>query len=284
MHAGRLLLLVSSLSLAACGSAGVKHDCPSVPQAAAPPAGAPRHESIEYAAGAVTLEGYLAIPDGPDGDKRPGVVVFHDWMGLGPNPKMRADELAKLGYVALAADLYGKGVRPANAAEAGKLAGQYKEDRATLRARGRAALDRLVASGRVDPDAVAAIGYCFGGTAALELARSGAPLAATVSFHGGLATPHPEDAKNIHGRVLVLHGADDPFVKAEEVAGFEAEMRAAKVDWTFVAYGGAVHAFTVDTAGNDPSKGAAYDARADHRSWEAMRGFFDELWGRGAKR
>lgn len=283
MRLRRLLVLLASLTstaIAACGGAPASRE-PNAPAADARP---PRHESIEYAAGDVTLEGYLATPDAPSSEKRPGVVVFHDWMGLGPNPKLRADMLAKLGYVALAADLYGKGVRPANAAEAGKLAGQYKEDRATLRARARAALDRLVATGAVDPDAVAAIGYCFGGTAALELARSGAPLAGTVSFHGGLATPRPEDAKNIRGRVLVLHGADDPFVKAEEVAAFEAEMRAAKIDWTFVAYGGAVHAFTVEGAGSDPSKGAAYDAKADHRSWEAMRGFFDELFGARAKR
>ena len=290
----RLSLLAATLLVGACGTTSAARECasPAAPagSTASSNAGAGasdragRHEAIEYAAGDVTLEGYLAIPEGDGAARRPGIVVFHDWMGLGSNPKLRADQLAKLGYVALAADLYGKGVRPANAAEAGKLAGQFKEDRATLRARGRAALDRLVASGRVDPSAVAAIGYCFGGTAALELARSGAPLAATVSFHGGLATPHPEDAKNIRGRVLVLHGADDPHVKAEEVAGFEAEMRAAKVDWTFVAYGGAVHAFTVESAGSDPSKGAAYDAKADRRSWQAMQDFFDELWGHGAKR
>lgn len=268
-------LLILGLALTAC-SGQSPNTTTSAPKAAEPTA---KHDAIEYAAGETKLEGYLAYPDGPSTTKRPGVVVFHDWMGLGPNPKMRADMLAKLGYVALAADLYGKGVRPANAGEAGKLAGQYKEDRATLRARARAALDQLVASGKVDPAKVAAIGYCFGGTAALELARSGAPLAATVSFHGGLSTPHPEDAKNIKGRVLVLHGADDPFVKPEEVAGFETEMRTAKIDWQLVAYGGAVHAFTVEAAGNDPSKGAAYDAKADHRSWEAMRGFFGEVFG-----
>jgi dienelactone hydrolase len=272
----RRTLIALALALTGCGGG---HPPPSDPAKAGAVAAsvATRNESIEYAAAETKLEGYLAYPESAAG--RPGVVVFHDWMGLGPDPKKRADMLARLGYVALAADLYGKGVRPANAGEAGKLAKQYKEDRATLRARARAALDRLVASGKVDPAKVAAIGYCFGGTAALELARSGAPLAGTVSFHGGLATPSPDDAKNIKGRVLVLHGADDPFVKPEEVLAFEAEMRTAKVDWQLVSYGGAVHAFTVEAAGSDPSKGAAYDARADKRSWEALRGFFSELFG-----
>ena len=260
------------VALTACGASQAPRPAP-----AAVTEPTAHHDVVDYVAGDTKLEGYLAYPDGP-ATKRAAVVVFHDWMGLGPNTKMRADMLAKLGYVTLAGDLYGKGVRPANAAEAGKLAGQYKADRATLRGRARAALDVLVATGKVDPAKVAAIGYCFGGTAALELARSGAPLAGTVSFHGGLSTPSPDDAKNIKGRVLVLHGADDPFVKPEEVAGFETEMRAAKVDWTFVAYGGAVHAFTVEAAGNDPSKGAAYDAKADRRSWEAMRGFFGEIF------
>lgn len=269
-------LVLTAFLLAACSGNPAPRDATAT--APAPAAPSTKSESLEYAQAGTALEGYLAYPETKD--KRPGVLVFHDWMGLGPNPKMRADMLAKLGYVALAADLYGKGVRPTTPAEAGKLAGQYKEDRATLRARGQAAFDKLVASGKVDPQKIAVIGYCFGGTAALELARSGAPLAGTVSFHGGLATPHPEDAKNIKGRVLVLHGADDPFVKPEEVQAFETEMRTAKIDWQLVAYGGAVHAFTVEAAGSDPSKGAAYDKKADLRSWDEMKRFFDELFAR----
>jgi len=279
-----VLALTLAVGASSCGGA----PAPARPGGEGPSAGAPglavpaatQHEDLIYPTGGVELEGYLAYPAGPVGEKRPGVVVFHDWMGLGPNPKKRADELAALGYVALAADLYGKGVRPGNAEAAGKLATQYKQDRATLRARGRAALDRLVESGRVDASKVAAIGYCFGGTAALELARSGAPLSATVTFHGGLATPTADDARNIKGKVLALHGADDPFVKPEEVLAFEEEMRKAHVDWSLVAYGGAVHAFAIPDAGSDPSKGAAYDARADRRSWDAMRALFREVWGR----
>lgn len=263
-----------ALSFLAAGCGG------STNGAVAPSVGASHatnHEAAPYVESQAQLEGYLAYPTDVTG-KRPGIVLFHDWMGMGPNPKKRADQLAALGYVVLAADVYGKDVHPKDAGEAGKLAGKYKDDRATLRARGKAALDALVATGKVDPTKIAAIGYCFGGTAALELARSGAPLAGTVSFHGGLATPHPEDAKNIHGKVLALHGADDPFVKPEEVAAFEDEMRKSNVDWSLVAYGGAVHSFTIEDAGNDKAKGAAYDAKADHRSWDAMLGLFHEMW------
>ena len=129
-----------------------------------------------------------------------------------------------------------------------------------------------------DPKRMAAIGYCFGGTAVLELARSGADVAGVVSFHGGLSSPTPSDAKNIRAKVLALHGADDPHVSPKEVAAFEDEMRQGGVDWQLIAYGGAVHAFTDWNAGTDNSKGAAYNERADRRSWEAMKQFFAELF------
>jgi dienelactone hydrolase len=244
------------------------------------PAEAKLHsETVVYKDGDAPLEGYLAWDDaGPA--KRPGVVVVHDWMGVSADTKKRVDQLAGLGYVAFAADIYGKGVRPKDGAAAGALAGKWKGDRAALRKRVRAAFDTLAANPHVDVTKVAAIGYCFGGTTALELARSGAPLAAVVSFHGGLATPTPADAKNIKGKVLALHGADDPFVPAAEVAGFEKEMKDAGVDWQLVKYGGAVHAFTIVAAGTDNTKGAAYNERADRRSWVAMKEFFEETLGK----
>jgi dienelactone hydrolase len=124
---------------------------------------------------------------------------------------------------------------------------------------------------------MAAIGYCFGGTTVLEIARSGAELAGVVSFHGGLATPNPDDAKNVKGKILVLHGADDPFVPPKQVIAFQEEMRNAGMDWQMVSYGGAVHSFTNPDSGNDPSKGAAYNEKADRRSWEAMKVFFAEI-------
>jgi len=232
---------------------------------------------VEYKQGDTVLEGYLAYDDAVKG-KRPGVLVVHAWMGLDDNARHRAEMLAQLGYVAFAADIYGKGVRPANRDEAGKLAGKYKTDRALLRARVNAGLDQLAKDPHVDATKTAAIGYCFGGTTVLELARSGARVAGVVTFHGGLDSPAPADAKNIKGKVLVLHGAADPFEKPGDFAAFQKELADAKVDWQLVQYGGAVHCFTDHTAGSDTSSGCAYDAAADARSWAAMRTFFDELF------
>ena len=231
--------------------------------------------TVEYRQGDAVLEGVLTFdPAGPA--RRPGVVVVPDWMGVGARARESAERLARLGYVALVADVYGKGVRPANGKEAGALTGKYKGDRPLLRARVNAALAELVRQPNVDPARVGAIGYCFGGTAALELARSGAPVAGVVTFHGGLGSPTPADAKQIKGKVLALHGADDPYVPEAEVKGFEDEMRAGGVDWQLVKYSGAVHSFTNPDAGSDNSKGAAYHAAADRRSWEAMKDFFAE--------
>jgi dienelactone hydrolase len=233
---------------------------------------------VEYKQGETVLEGFIAY-DTAGPAKRPGVLVVHDWKGLGPGPKARAEQLAREGYVALAADIYGKGVRPAPGKE-GATAGPYFKDRGLMRARVRAAFDELSRQPNVDPARIAAIGYCFGGTTVLELARSGAGVVGVVSFHGIVDSPTPADAKNIKGKVLVLHGADDPYVPDTQLKAFEDEMRAARVDWQVVKYSGAVHAFAVVEAGNDPSKGAAYNATADRRSWKAMEDFFAELFAK----
>ncbi|MBC7692901.1 MAG: dienelactone hydrolase family protein [Methylotenera sp.] len=232
-------------------------------------------EVVQYKHGDATLEGFLAYDDSIK--QAPGILVVHEWMGLGDYVKDRAKQFAKMGYVAFAADLYGKGVRPKDQKEAGEFAGKYKANRPLLRARTQAGLDTLKKNSHVNPNKLIALGYCFGGTAALELARSGAPLMATVTFHGGLDTPTPQDAKNIKGRVLVLAGGSDPYVPAEQVAAFQDEMKKANVDWQMNQYGGAVHSFTVPTAGNDPSKGAAYNAVADRRSFEDFKVFLSEL-------
>lgn len=232
---------------------------------------------VEYKQGDTVLEGYSIYDNAVQG-QRPGVLVVHQWKGLGDYEKKRAALLARFGYNVFAADLYGKGIRPRTPKEAGAEAGKYKNDRTLLRARVRAGLDVLARHELTDPKRVAAIGYCFGGTAVLELARSGADLAGVVSFHGGLSSLTPGDAKHIKAKVLVLHGADDPHVPATEVAAFENEMRQGNVDWQLVAYGGAVHSFTDWDAGNDNSKGAAYNEQADRRSWEAMKQFFAELF------
>ena len=232
--------------------------------------------TVEYRAGDAPLEG-LVVQESGGPALKPGVLVVHDWMGVGPYARMRAEQLARLGYIAFVADVYGKGIRPASATEAGAQAGKFKKDRPLLRGRVVAALAELRKQPGVIPGKVAAIGYCFGGTAALELARAGADLSGVVSFHGGLDSPTPADAKAIKAKLLVLHGADDPFVPPAEVLAFEQEMRSGGVDWTLVKYSGAVHAFTQEGAGRDNSKGAAYNATADRRSWQAMRDFFDEV-------
>ena len=234
-------------------------------------------ETVEYKQGGTTLEGFVAYDDAIKG-ARPGVLVVHQWLGLTDYEKKRAEMLAQLGCVAFCADIYGKGVRPQNTAEAGTQAGKYKNDRQLLRARVNAGLDALRRQPLVDPKRIVAIGYCFGGTAVMELARSGADVAGVVSFHGGLDSPTPADGKNIKCKVLVCHGADDPFEKPQDLAAFESEMRDAKVDWQLIKYGGAVHSFTQPMAGNDNSKGAAYNEKADQRSWEAMKQFLAEIF------
>ena len=237
-------------------------------------------KNVEYRQGDTVLEGYLAYDDAVAG-KRPGVLVIHEWTGVNQYVKKRAEQLAALGYVAFAADIYGKGVRPATPELAAKEAAKYRgKDRGLIRARAAAGLDTLAATAQVDAGRLAVIGYCFGGTAALELARSGAQVLGTVSFHGGLDTPVPADALKIRGKVLALHGADDPYVPPEQVVAFQQEMRLAKIDWEMVYYGGAVHSFTNPESGNDPSKGVAYNAAADRRSWQQMKLFFAEIFAR----
>lgn len=232
-------------------------------------------ETVEYKQDDTVLQGYLSYDTAVKG-KRPAILIAHDWLGCTDYQKSRAEMLAALGYVALAGDLYGKGVRPANAKEASALTEKYYGDRALIRVRMKAGLDFLASQPQADTSRMAVIGYCFGGNCALELARSGAPLRAVVTLHGALHNPTPEDAKNIKAKVLVLHGADDPYVKPEEVQEFMDEMRKAGVDWQIVMYSGAVHSFTDKRAGSDNSKGAAYNEAADRRSWQAMKDLFAE--------
>ena len=235
-------------------------------------------KAVEYKSGDLLCEGWQAYDDAVSG-KRPGVLVVHQWTGISEHEKEAAHKLAASGYNVLVADIYGKGVRP-QPPEAGKEAGKYKADRALLRARVNAALEVLSRDSLTDASKVAATGYCFGGTTVIELARSGAAVKGVVSFHGGLDSPAPSDGKNIRARVLALHGADDPFVPAKDLAAFEAEMKTNRVDWKLVSYPGAVHSFTHKAAGNDNSKGAAYNAEADRDSWLQMESFLKALFGR----
>lgn len=233
-----------------------------------------KNEYVEYtSADGVAMQGFLAYDDAVT-TKRPGILIVPDWMGMAtPFGREKAGILAKQGYAAFVADIYGKDIRPANTDEAATQSTYYKSNRPILRQRVGAAYNTFAGLPMVDSKKIVAIGYCFGGTTALELARSGVPLAGTVSFHGGLSTPTPQDAKNIHGPVLALHGADDPLVPPAEVDAFKKEMKDAEVKLKFVAYPGAVHAFTNPRAGGDNSTGIAYNAKADQGSWTEFQQF-----------
>jgi len=234
-------------------------------------------ETVEYKHNETILEGFLAYDDAIPG-KRPAVIVVHEWKGLDDYAKMRAEKLAHLGYVAFAADIYGKNVRPKDHQEAGAVAGIYKKDRTLMRGRAGAAYRFIKKHKLVDPERIAAMGYCFGGAAVLEMARAGLDLRGVISFHGSLDTPTPAKAGEIKSKILVFHGADDPFISKEDVSAFQREMAEAKADWQLVIFGGAVHRFTVPEAGNDPSQGFAYSKSADERSWEMTRHFLSEIF------
>ncbi|WP_413569649.1 dienelactone hydrolase family protein [Bdellovibrio sp. HCB117] len=234
-------------------------------------------ETVEYKDGKTALEGHVAYNDDVK-TARPAVLIVHQWMGLTDYEKMRAQQLAEKGYVAFAIDIYGKDIRPTNPEEAGKTAGQYRGgDMKMYRQRIKAALDHITKDKKVDAKNIVIIGYCFGGTGALEAARAGFPVKGAVSFHGGLKTAKPQDTKSIKPKLLVLHGAIDPNVPRAEVEAFMDEMNKAKADYQFIAYSGAVHAFTQKDAGNDISKGVAYNEAADRRSWQAFMDFMNEV-------
>ena len=235
------------------------------------------NRSVKYQADGLSMDAELFYEAG--GGKKPGVLVFPEAFGLGEHALEKAKRLAGLGFVALACDLHGnrRMIKDLDAVmrELGALAADPKR----VRARAQAGLDALSACAEVDAKKIAAIGFCFGGTMALELARSGAPIAAAVGFHSGLATASPADAKNIRGKVLVCIGADDPMIPLEQRAAFEKEMREGKVDWQLNVYGGAVHSFTnkeADARGNPQA--LRYDAKVEARSWQQMRDLFSEVF------
>lgn len=212
---------------------------------------------------------------------RPGVLMVPNWMGPTAASLEQAKLIAGFGYVVYMADLYGSAIRPKDAGEAGKAAGAVRADIALMRKRMNhhlALLKEKSATLPIAPTQVAAIGFCFGGGCVLELARSGAELAAVVSFHGNLNTPNAEDAKHIATKILVLHGAVDPLVPPEQVAAFEQEMNAAKVDYQLVSFGGAVHSFT-DPYAAAPGR-SQYDERTAQRAYRLMHGFFSEVFAR----
>jgi dienelactone hydrolase len=234
------------------------------------------HETLTYEADGLTMKSQLFFE--PGAKKRPGVLVFPEIFGLSPHAVQRAERLAKEGYVALACDIHGAGTLLGDLQQALGLMGPLYADTRRMRSRGLPAMSALAARAEVDPQRLAAIGFCFGGTMALELARGGADIKAAVGFHSGLATTSPQAAPGtIKARVLACIGADDPFITPEERAKFEAEMRAAGADWQMHLYGNTVHSFTTQEAAarNNPNA-MRYSADSDRRSWAAMQQLFSE--------
>ena len=234
-------------------------------------------QDVDYSSDAATLRGYLAFDDSA-AERRPGVLVFHEGLGLGDFAMARARMLAELGYVALAADMFGGRRQARNLQEVAKFVGDLRSQPETLRARGRAALAMLAALPQVDTSRLAAIGFCFGGSIVLELAREGADLKAVVSFHGVLTTRTPAVAGKVKASVLVLTGAEDPLAPPDQVKAFEDEMRAAHVpDWQVISYGNTLHGFTNPAVDDSMMRTALYSAQADRRSWASMRSLLEEV-------
>ncbi len=231
-------------------------------------------KEISYKIDTTVFKGYLAYNDSTSA-KRPGVLVVHEWWGLNYFTKTKARDLAALGYIAFAADMYGSGIATTDPKTAGTLA-QAVRGTPKMRQRVRAAFDELLKQPLVDSRRTAAIGFCFGGSAVLELAYSGANVQAIVTFHGGLFAPQTQETPGIKAKILVLHGADDPSMAPEAIARFQDGMRKARADWQMVYFGNSVHAFTNPANGTDNSKGMAYNPVSAARAWKYMRDFFSE--------
>jgi dienelactone hydrolase len=233
---------------------------------------------FEYTHDGTLLRGELAW-DERQTSARPGILVVHEGGGINEHPKARAHALAELGYVALACDMYGNAEFTRDSQRRSELMGSLLNDPSRLRARARAGLDALAADPLVDSKRLAAIGFCFGGLVVLELARSGAPLAGVVSFHGILRTSQAAERGALKAKILACHGREDPFVPLEQVTAFMDEMRNAGADWQVLVHGNAGHGFTRTDAHTLGIAGVAYNAEAETRSWRAMRGFLDEVFG-----
>jgi dienelactone hydrolase len=239
-------------------------------------------QTVEYKDGDQTLKGFLAYDDAAQG-KRPGVVVIHEWWGINDYIQSRCKQLAELGYIAFAGDIYGDGFNTADP----KVAQQKMTEavnKGWRRSRGQLAIDQLKKDPHVDPYNVAAIGYCFGGATVLEMARAGDELKGVVSFHGLLSTDQPAEKGKVKAKVLALNGMADPFVPKEQIDAFQKEMDVAGVDVKIVNYPGAKHAFTNPNADKVGMDAIAYNKEADQKSWEEMKAFFATLFGPAASK
>jgi dienelactone hydrolase len=232
-------------------------------------------KTVQYSDGAQVLNG-LVVKSAKKSNQNPGILLLPAWLGIDKASKDIAENLSKLGYHVFIADIYGEGNYPKNNGDAGKQAGYYKKNYEAYQKRIHLALEELVKSG-ANADNIVAIGYCFGGTGVLEAARAHLNLKGVVSFHGGLSKEANRPTEPITAKVLVCHGADDPFESKEEIAAFQKEMRDSKADWQMIYYANAVHSFTNPEAGNDNSKGAAYNAVAAKRAFAHLQLFLDEV-------
>lgn len=228
-----------------------------------------------YKDGDQILKGF-SITSSQKNKSNPGILILPAWKGIDDHSKQTAEKLSALGYHAFVADIYGIGNYPKDSKEAGQKSGYYKKNFTEYQKRIQLALDQLVLAG-ANPDNIVVIGYCFGGTGALEAARGDLDFKGVVSFHGGLGKDAARANNPIHSKVLVLHGADDFYVPEADIKAFQQEMREGKADWQMIYYADAVHAFTEKSAGNDPSKGVAYNEKADKRSWEHLLLFLQEV-------
>lgn len=235
-------------------------------------------KEVTYSVDTTVFKGFLAYDDAKTGGKLPGVLVVHEWWGLNEFAKAQARDLAKLGYVAFAVDMYGNGYVAPDVPTAMKMAGGVRGT-PLMRTRVIAGFRELLRQKNADSMKIAAIGFCFGGTSVLELAYSGAPVKGVVSFHGGIIKPFPQDLGAIKAKILVLHGADDPNVPAESIVNFQEAMRKARADWQMIYYGNTVHSFTNPAAGNDNGKGAAYNPVSAKRAFDEMQAFLREIFG-----
>jgi dienelactone hydrolase len=239
-----------------------------------------RGEEITYQAGDTTLQGYIAYDANQTG-ARPGVLVVHEWWGHNDYVRTRAHMLARMGYTALALDMYGQGKQADHPEDAQKFMSEVMGNVDLMQRRFTAAEEVLRNHPTTDPDQIAAIGYCFGGAVVLNMARQGADLEGVASFHGNLATENPAQPGDVEADILVLHGADDPFVPQEQVDAFKQEMEAANADYEFVAYAGAKHSFTnprADEFGENFDLPLAYDETADEQSWAELEQFLNEVF------
>jgi len=256
--------------LVACGSNSTSEET----------TGGVKGEEVDYSANSVILKGYLAYDGSVEGE-RPGVLVVHEWWGHNEYARKRADMLAELGYTALAVDMYGEGKQAEHPDKAGEFSSQVMQNIDTAKDRFMSAMKLLKGHTTVNPEKIAAIGYCFGGGVVLHMARMGVDLDGVVSFHGSLATEHPAQPGEVEASVLVCHGAEDQFVTPEQVEAFKQEMENAGVDYKFITYEGATHSFTnpnADKYAEEFGIPVGYNEQADKKSWADMQQFFDRIF------